>query len=90
MAIGRVDLGGGYSYTRFATADEEWAGIILRCPHDGPAEWAGGSIPFEAANLAGRPSWHVENLEPLTLTPSISDPVCGCHGFIKAGKWVPA
>ena len=35
-------------------------------------------------------SWHVEQEEPLTLSPSLLCPVCGDHGFIRSGRWVPA
>lgn len=36
------------------------------------------------------PLWHVEQLEPLTLSPSILCLTCGDHGFIRNGKWVKA
>jgi hypothetical protein len=32
--------------------------------------------------------WTVESQEPLTLSPSILRIECGCHGFIRDGKWV--
>ena len=36
------------------------------------------------------PAWTVESWEPLTLSPSILCGETGDHGFIRAGKWVPA
>lgn len=33
--------------------------------------------------------WQVESWEPLTLSPSLLC-ACGDHGFIRAGRWVPA
>lgn len=27
---------------------------------------------------------------PLTIQPSVACPSCGLHGFITAGRWVPA
>ena len=37
-----------------------------------------------------RPVWQVESWEPLTLSPSLLCRLCGDHGFIRAGRWVPA
>ncbi len=34
--------------------------------------------------------WDVEQLEPLTISPSLACRACGHHGFIREGKWVPA
>jgi hypothetical protein len=52
-----------------------------------------GAITFASAVSAalapGRPSWHVESWEPLTVSPSLLCS-CGDHGFIRNGKWVKA
>lgn len=32
--------------------------------------------------------WVVQNLDPLTVTPSVLCSDCGCHGFITNGVWV--
>ena len=37
-----------------------------------------------------RPVWQVQSWEPLTLSPSLLCPLCGDHGFIREGRWVPA
>ena len=37
-----------------------------------------------------RPVWQVISWEPLTLSPSLLCQLCGDHGFIREGKWVPA
>lgn len=34
--------------------------------------------------------WQLVSVEPLTLSPSLLCRVCGDHGFIREGKWVPA
>lgn len=34
--------------------------------------------------------WTLEKREPLTISPSLLCQVCGHHGFIREGKWVPA
>lgn len=36
------------------------------------------------------PTWTILQTDPLTLSPSILCRVCGDHGFIREGKWVPA
>jgi len=33
--------------------------------------------------------WTVVEWEPLALTPSLLCRLCGDHGFIRKGKWVP-
>jgi hypothetical protein len=34
--------------------------------------------------------WDVEQEEPLTISPSLLCHVCGNHGFIREGRWIPA
>jgi hypothetical protein len=36
------------------------------------------------------PTWRLVSLDPLHLEPSLLCRVCGSHGFIRGGKWVPA
>lgn len=53
-----------------------------------------GSITFEGA-VQNRlepdgPKWTVVGWEPLTVTPSLLCTLCGDHGFITDGRWVPA
>jgi len=33
--------------------------------------------------------WDVVSLEPLTISPSLLCRVCGHHGFVRNGRWVP-
>lgn len=99
-----IDLGNGFSMRftswtpdrtipsnaeRYATiSDQEKAGIILTCPHS-----EGGvlfSRPGFETIFADRPKWTVEQEEPLTISPSIDCGDCGCHGYIKEGRWVTA
>jgi hypothetical protein len=69
-------------------------GIIVRCPHEntGLESGGGGSVIFhgEVADLidGDRAKWVVESWDPLTLSPSILMKLCGCHGWIKEGRWV--
>lgn len=45
------------------------------------------SLPVKPA---WRDGWDVLSVEPLTLSPSLLCRVCGHHGFITNGKWVPS
>lgn len=38
----------------------------------------------------GEGHWTQESVEPLTLAPSLRCTMCGDHGFVRDGKWVPA
>lgn len=51
-----------------------------------------GGVMFDipgAEHFPG-PKWRVESWDPLTISPSVLCRVCGDHGFIRDGKWVPA
>lgn len=66
----------------------EKVGIIVHCPHQG------GMCHFDIPevrefNLSAT-RWTVEQWEPLTLSPSILCTECGCHGYIREGRWIPA
>jgi hypothetical protein len=34
--------------------------------------------------------WTLVSEDPLTLSPSLLCPICGHHGFVREGRWVPA
>lgn len=70
--------------------DIEWAGLTLLHKHGD--EWHRDSVTFDlpGTQSRGRPLWQVVSWEPLTLSPSILNRVCGWHGFIRDGKWVTA
>jgi hypothetical protein len=57
------------------------------------SEWCEGGITFASQTQQriqpGRPTWTVDSWEPMTFSPSLLCR-CGDHGFIRAGKWVPA
>lgn len=38
----------------------------------------------------GGAGWKLDQLESLTLSPSLLCRACGHHGFIRDGRWVPA
>lgn len=86
-----IDLGDGVSIAFYAQYDTEPVeGLLWRhdCPGDprGP-ESRGDPISFNPPDPTG---WTVEHWVPLTLSPSLRCTVCGRHGFIRAGRWVPA
>lgn len=45
---------------------------------------------FMSAKPAWDDGWDIVQTQPLTLSPSILCRLCQFHGFIQAGKWVPA
>lgn len=63
--------------------------VTHKLPGGGDCE---GAITFDTpiarAHFSG-PYWTVESWDPLTLSPSLLCH-CGDHGFIRAGRWVPA
>lgn len=99
-----VDLGSGYrmSFTCWqpdrdlnpqydGIPDVEKWGVIIECPHG----WEfGGAVTFDGEVqrklVPERARWIVESLDPLTISPSVLMTKCGCHGFIRQGKWVSA
>lgn len=49
---------------------------------------------YDAGGLARLPrglrGWNVVTELPLTVAPSLASQGCGCHGWIRNGKWVDA
>lgn len=68
--------------------DLEVAGGLLTCPHGQSAIHFG--IPETHRHIFSGVNWEVVSWEPLTLDPSIASRNCGCHGFIREGKWQSA
>ena len=83
-----IDLGGGHRIQ----VTKDWTSFVEehRDLRD-PSRSCAGSGGIEGGPIAepGR-SWKLKSREPLTLTPSIQCTVCGNHGFVTDGKWVPA
>jgi len=88
-----ISLGPGRS--AFPTVFPEAAGSELagrlagyRVTHPGcsyePNGETGSWIPV------GEDGWTQMSAEPLHLEPSLLCRLCGDHGFIRDGKWVPA
>lgn len=97
-----VDLGMGHTM-RFTTwapdrvlnpqyadlPDMDPVGGIHTCRHGNQ-----GSILFRSEVIdkvyPNHPVWELVSLDPLHLEPSIVVHRCGCHGFIRDGKWADA
>ncbi len=58
--------------------DERMGRVKFECPHMGIP----GYLPL------GPNGWTIVSEEPLTVTPSILNQPCGCHGYITDGKWI--
>lgn len=74
--------------------DIEWIGVIIHHPRPDNGEPCSGLVTFDlpgVAELVGpdRPLWTVASFEPLTTTPSVLCRICGDHGYITDGAWVP-
>lgn len=70
------------------TRHGEHAGYLLAIRHaDGT--WCLGTIPLRGHG-AGNAEWDLVSSDPITLSPSILQKPCGCHGFVRDGKWVSA
>jgi len=93
--LDRHDLGQRNAYTPILNGDGEWVGIhewhVCRDPDGEPSA---GAVWFDVAGLPdyadSGPKWTVESWAPLTISPSVACRVCGHHGFIRDGRWVPA
>jgi hypothetical protein len=88
------DLGHGVSWSRSVYGDEsEWIGILEwhQCQDGEPGHLTAGGVYFKnAPEFLKGARWDLVQEDPLTLSPSILCKRCGLHGFIRAGRWVPA
>lgn len=90
---GTVDIGNGVHYSKVTISDGTWVGVHVwhRCKdHDGVERWDAGYVAFDVASRTREPKWQVHSYDPLDISPSVLQPDCGFHGFIRQGKWVPA
>lgn len=47
-------------------------------------------VPGSEHHAAPDDRWTVVSWEPLELAPSVLCPVCGDHGYVRAGRWEAA
>jgi hypothetical protein len=83
-----INLGGPITSAELRFIDETPYGLYFEHTCLG-SEASPGYIPFEGEG-AGAKTWKIEQLEPLTLSPSLLCPRCKLHGHVRGGKWVPA
>lgn len=89
-----IDLGHGVTFQFTSWRDIAKAGFIERHPRPDNGEQCFGSVIFDLPGVReafpNRPLWTLESIDPLTISPSVLCTVCGHHGFIRDGEWVPA
>jgi hypothetical protein len=87
-----VDIGHGVTIElsrEYGVEEGPPVGLTWRHPSPKTGEpCKGGFVAFAGRYMDD--GWKVESDEPLTLSPSLLCRACGCHGFIRAGRWVPA
>lgn len=89
-----VDIGHGHTIEFTTWGDHVRAGLIDHHKKPDGTGCLGGGVLFDLPGVreafAERSVWTVQSWEPLTLSPSLRCTVCGEHGFIRGGRWVPA
>jgi hypothetical protein len=80
------DIGHGVTIEK-RYIDGEINGVYYEHPCVGGA-MSPGYVPVD--RVPSQLSWTLVQLDPLTLSPSLLCRVCGHHGFIREGRWVPA
>jgi hypothetical protein len=66
-------------------------GIVDGVHYEHPRpDGAGQCSGYVSVKPAWSDGWDMVSESPLTLSPSLACRVCGHHGFIRDGKWVPA
>jgi hypothetical protein len=87
-----TDIGHGVGYRIWVIEDGMTPGGLVYehpDPRD-PEKRCGGCITFKGFANVPDAEWDVESFEPLTISPSLACQLCGHHGFVRGGKWVPA
>lgn len=89
-----IDIGHGVRIQFRPFGDHEHAGLAYTHPRpDGAGRCYGGiqfDLPGMSDDFTPDQLWQLEVLDPLTIAPSLLCGVCGHHGFIRSGRWVPA
>jgi hypothetical protein len=88
---GAIDLGHDVHVTFLAWRDHERAGLHIyhRRPDGQPCV---GAVMFDLPGVTDvhrGAVWQVVSLDPIHIDPSVLCS-CGSHGWIHAGRWVPA
>lgn len=89
------DAGHGVKLAFFASGtDNHFIGSGLAWAHPDGGDFCVSCLQFDIPNnaaWAAGPQWHIEQMNPVTLSPSI---LCTAHrqwhGYVRNGLWVPA
>lgn len=89
-----IDIGHGVCIEYTAWADHPKVGLIRYHPKPDGTPCVGSGLLFDLPgvheNFPSRALWQVEEWEPLTISPSLLCSLCGHHGWVRSGLWVPA
>lgn len=73
--------------------DQDFAGLIVRHPKlNAPGEFCTSGINIQTMKGVlppEHPVWDLISEDPLHVEPSLLCRLCGDHGFIRNGLWVP-
>jgi len=90
LGAGRSDIGCGHTIRPITwPGDEHPSGWEVFHPDKRDPSQECGCGVWVARRVAPA-VWQVESWEPLTISPSVLCLICGDHGFIRNGSWVPA
>lgn len=95
MTAGPIDIGHGVTIEYTGRYGHEGTyGLMYDHPDLSPNGRCGGAVLFDLPGVReafpDSALWTVESWEPLTLSPSLLCTACKHHGWIRAGRWVPA
>lgn len=91
MSAERIAIGHGVEIEFFIGSGGTEQGILESHPRPDTGERCFGAVFWDRSGATQPgPTWRLISREPLTLEPSILCRLCGNHGFIREGKWVPA
>lgn len=88
-AAAELALGAGHFFVAIFDADDVFVGWLHRHPH-ASADTATTCQTFCAVRyVEGVPIYRIDCADPLTLSPDVCCRLCGAHGRIVNGVWLP-
>lgn len=90
MTADTINIGPSRTATPVALPDGSRGGFLMTHPRPDTGEPCYPTGYYIPTHPESPVRWTVESEDPLTLAPSLACRVCGDHGFIRDGKWVPA
>lgn len=84
---GALELGAGHFFVAVFDADDAFVGWLHRHPR---ADGEGVCQTFCAVRyVEGVPIYRIDSADPLTLSPDVCCRLCGSHGRVVNGMWLP-